>query len=190
MRTKRTFVLAATLLLTANVCTAAHIWEDAGGWWSDHFVMDRSNAPKFVANELSLDLFASFDAPERGIDELFDTDIRDGKWGGGVGLNYFFTREFGLGADINMADNGGNLVDIMQASLFLRLPIESIGLAPYVFGGGGRTTEPVWDWTGHAGLGAELRFNRTTGIFTDARYVWGDDTSDRLMLRAGLRLVF
>jgi hypothetical protein len=190
MRIKTAVAVTAALSLAANMATAAHVWEDAGGWWSDHFVMDRANTPKFTAHEVSLDVFGSFYAAERGIEDLFETNIEDGLWGGGVGLNYFLTREIGIGGDINMSDNGGNLVDIMQGSLIVRLPIESISLAPYIFGGGGRSTEPEWEWTYHGGVGTEFRFNPTTGIFADARYIWADETSDRLLIRAGFRLVF
>ncbi len=156
----------------------------------------------FKAQELSLDLFASYTAAQQGIDEIFNTNIEHGDWGGGVGLNYFFTRELGIAADINMPDNGGNLVDSASGSLVFRLPWEAAGLAPYVFGGGGRLTEPSWQWSLHAGLGLEWRFSQHIGIFADGRYVWADDAyddtyrhqskfdGDHLLLRSGLRLVF
>ncbi len=190
MKLRTTVTVTATLMLAANLAGAAHIWEDAGGWWSDHFVMDRNTTPKFTAHEFSVDFFGSFYAAERGIEDLFETNIRDGLWGGGVGLNYFLTQNIGIGGDVNMSENGGNFVDIINGSLIVRLPIESAGLAPYLFGGGGRSTEPVWEWTYHGGAGLEFRFNPTTGIFTDARYIWADETADRLLLRAGFRLVF
>jgi hypothetical protein len=64
------------------------------------------------------------------------------------------------------------------------------GLAPYVFGGGGRQTDPEWQWTGHAGVGLEYRFNPVTGVFADGRYTWADRTSDSILFRAGVRFVF
>jgi hypothetical protein len=116
--------------------------------------------------------------------------IRHGRWGGVVGLNYFFTREVGIGADINMADNGGHFVDPVAGSVIFRWPFERIGLAPYVFGGGCRGTDPVYEWLGHAGAGLEWRFSPTTGVFVDGRYVWADKPSDNSLIRAGLRFAF
>jgi hypothetical protein len=63
-------------------------------------------------------------------------------------------------------------------------------LAPYVFGGGGRQFDPAWEWTGHAGVGMEYRFNPVTGVFVDSRYTWVKHTSDEILFRAGVRFVF
>jgi hypothetical protein len=190
MKTK--IIALAALLLGAQMGTSqvVHVWEDPRGWWEGHWVYGPNAPDKFTMHELSLDLFGSYIAGQRSLGDIFDTSIRDGKWGGGVGLNYFLTREIGLGADINMSDNRGNLVDIVQASLIGRLPSETTGLAPYIFGGGGRGTDRVWEWTAHAGLGLEFRMNPLTGIFVDGRYIWADKTHDALLLRSGLRLVF
>ncbi len=189
MKIKHILTCSAVLALTAGAANAAHIWDDAGGWWSDHWVYQQT-MPKYTAHELSLDLFGSYTAGERNIEHLFETNIRHGDWGGGVGLNYFLTKNLGIGGDINMSDNGGNLVDSMGGNLIARLPIGDSGLSPYIFGGGGRSTDPIWEWFGQAGVGLEMRFNPTTGIFADARYMWMDVTQDRLLIRAGLRLVF
>lgn len=167
-----------------------HVWSDPQGWWHSHFTYDTATPHKFTANELSVDMFGSFFALQRGIDDLFETSIRNGTWGGGVGLNYFFTPYFGLSGDINIPDNDGKFVDWAQGSLVGRWPIEHVGLAPYIFGGGGRTTEPLWDWTRHVGVGLEWRMNPVTGLFTDARYAWADRLPDSLLIRAGIRLVF
>lgn len=180
---------AAALICGVNVGNAAHVWEDPNGWWSDHFIADQGNAPKFSAQELSLDLFGSYMAGQENIGDIFDTDIRrGGHWGGGVGLNYFLLREFGLGADINMSNNGGRLVDLVAGNAIVRLPIESLGLAPYVIGGGGRGIDPSWEWFAHAGIGLEARFTRTAGVFIDSRYIWAEKSNDKLQFRAGVRL--
>ena len=47
-----------------------------------------------------------------------------------------------------------------------------------------------YEWLADMGVGMEYRLNLATGIFTDGRYIWGDHTGDRLLLRAGLRIVF
>lgn len=187
----RLTITTALLAMAANFGYAAHMWEDPGAWWSDHFVSDARPTQKFSAQEVSLDMFGSYMTPERGIEHLFNTDIRSGgHWGGGVGLNYFLTRNLGLGADMNMSNNGGKLVDLVGGNAILRFPIEKAGLAPYIIGGGARGIDPSWQWVGHAGVGLELRWNPTTGIFIDGRYIWADKTSDALWLRAGLRVVF
>jgi hypothetical protein len=200
---KKLIVVTTALMLTAGMARAVHIWEDPGAWSSGVFVYNTPPDARFTANELSLDLSGSYIAPEaRGFTHVFDTDIRHrGKWGGNAGVNYFFLRQLGIGGNINMSDNGGNFVDQALGNLILRLPISPLGLAPYIFGGGGRGFDsfggvngfdPSWQWFADGGVGLEWRPNATTGIFTDATYMWHlkDGSFDRLLLRVGLRLVF
>src|SRR5215204_5445114 len=185
---KITTITAAVMLLT-GAAQGAHMWEDPGGWWGGHFAYDVS-APRYTGYELSFDAFGTYNAVEENLSDLFETNIRHGIWGGGIGLNYFFTRNIGIGADANATDNGGNFIDQVSGSLLLRLPLGASGWAPYVYGGGGRGTDPEWEWLGHLGVGMEYRWNPFTGIFVDGRYVWADKTFDRLVLRAGFRLIF
>ena len=135
---KKTNLIAfgTVFMISAGIARAAHVWEDPQVWWAGHFTYDTAAASKFTASELSMDAFGSFTAGERRFNKLFETNIRHGIWGGGVGLNYFFTREIGIGADINIPANGGNFVDQAVGSLIARWPFESTGLAPYIFGGG------------------------------------------------------
>lgn len=177
------------MALSAGALQAQHVWDDSSAWWNGHFVTE-TNAPKYTANELSLDLFGSYMNPERKFEDLFQTNIRKGRWGGGAGLNYFLLRYVGVGADVNLSDHPGRVVDQVLGNGILRLPIGETGLAPYVYGGGGRSFYPSWTWTYDAGAGLEFRFNRLVGIFSDASYIWPDHSSDRLRIRAGLRLVF
>ena len=187
-----TSVCAMTLGFTKLANAAVHVWEDPGAWSSGLFVYDTPKDARYTACEFSMDVFGSFVAPERGLDDLFETNIRHGKWGGGVGLNYFITRYIGISGDINIPDNGGNAVDTMMGAGTLRFPLGSSGLAPYLFGGGGRGTDPVWEWLGQAGVGLEYRMNPYMGLFSDARYIWHEKEGsfDRLLLRFGLRVVF
>jgi len=189
MKQSKLFITTAALMLMSGAAQAAHLYDDPHAWSTGLFVYTPAS-PKYTANEFSLDLFGSFIADEHRIEDIFKTNIRHGEWGGGVGINYFFTREIGIGGDINMSANGGKLIDQALGSLIIRWPFESCGLAPYIFGGGGRSFEPEWEWLGHAGVGLEWRLNPNLGIFTDGRYEWLDHTSDRLLLRAGLRIVF
>jgi hypothetical protein len=193
MKMTKIVTLAAAVIVTARVGMAqetVHVWSDPNQWWTEHWTTAPAATPKFTASELSLDAFGSFLAPERKFADIFDTDIRKGKWGGGLGVNYFFARAIGIGVDANVPDNGGNFIDSVSGSLIARLPWEGPGLAPYIFGGGGRRTDPVWEWTGHAGLGLEWRMNPVTGIFFDTRYIWADKTTDQILFRGGLRFVF
>lgn len=192
MKLSKIITITASFVLTSTMANAAHVWEDPGSWAGNTFTYDHKNGPLFSANELSLDLGASYTAGERGIEHLFKTSIKapQGTWGGDVGLNYFITSVIGLGADINMPDNGGNLVDGVLGNLIVRLPLGESGFAPYLFGGGGRTTDRAWEWVGQAGLGLEFRLSHTLGLFADGRYIWPQHSSDALLLRTGIRIVF
>lgn len=185
-----TLTAAVTAMAPLAMAQAGHMWDDPRGWWGNHFVYGPSQPNKFTANEFSIDAFGSYWSGEQRVEDVFDTNIRHGTWGGGVGLNYFITREIGLGGDINIPDNDGNFIDSASGSLILRLPFETTGLAPYIFGGGGRLTDRTWEWAGHAGVGLEFRVNPITGFFADARYIWPDKSGDSLLLRTGLRFIF
>ncbi len=182
---------AATIAMAAASLQAA---QDSSDWLNERMTL-KSSGPRFAKQELSLDLFGSFNGGERGIENLFDTNLRhNGYWGGGAGLNYFFTRYLGASVDFNMSSKPSslNLVDDVAGHLVLRAPIDSLSLAPYIFGGGGRGMSPVWQWMYDAGVGVDLRLNPKLGLFSDARYMWSDDSRDldRLLIRAGLRIVF
>ncbi|HVV00670.1 MAG TPA: hypothetical protein VHH88_04865 [Verrucomicrobiae bacterium] len=177
---------------------AVHVWEDPGGWSSGIFSYQAGTTSKYTANEMTLDLSASYLAGEHHLSGLPNRSIRHGLWGGDVGLNYFITRYIGIGGDVLMDDNGGAFADQALGNLILRWPIDPSGFAPYVFGGGGRGFEnpfPTsagnnWEWLADVGVGLEFRMNSVTGLFVDGRYVWGDQTGDRVLLRTGLRLAF
>ncbi|HTL59733.1 MAG TPA: hypothetical protein VL361_28945 [Candidatus Limnocylindrales bacterium] len=185
--------IVAALFVGIGVTQAAHVWEDSGTWWDSHFTSD-PNAPRYTAQEVSLDLFGSYINPEGNFNDLFETDIHHGFWGGGAGLNYFFTRELGIGTDFNISSKPDdiNLVDYWVGNIYARLPLGNSGLAPYIYGGGGRAISPIWQWTYGGGVGLEYRFNPATGIFSDARFLWGDKGTvyNNLVIRVGLRLTF
>jgi hypothetical protein len=190
MRIKSLGTAVAIILATSGVARAAHVWDDTGEWWSSHWVY--VSTEKYTGQELSLDLFGSYNNPEGHLNDLFNTSIRHGSWGGGAGVNYFIIREVGVGANFNMSDKPSGVWDDVVGNLIVRLPIGNTGLAPYFIGSGGRTIDPFWQWTYGGGVGLEFRFNTTTGIFGDARFMWAEkgDAFDRLLIRVGLRLVF
>jgi len=209
---KLTKIITVTVagVLVATTARAVHVWEDPAGWSTTTFSYN-ATAPKYTGNELSLDMFGSYWALERGLGHLFETDIRGdrGRWGGGVGLNYFFTPYLGIGGDVNWSDHrgfGGPSTDWAMGNLILRLPIGNTGIAPYVFGGGGRQFNGLfrdpetgdlfagkrYEWVADAGVGVEVRITPGLGVFTDGRYIWHtkDNGVDRLALRAGVRIAF
>ncbi len=191
MKSKFCLAVVAALLMVPGVGRAAHLWENPELWWNNLWLYERDEEPKFAANQISLELFGSYRVDQPGgFDDLFQTDLDNGLWGGGAGLNYFVTRHIGIGGDVTMSEGGGAFVDYALGSLYLRLPWETQGLSPYVYGGGGRGIDPTWEWLVHAGVGVEFRVNPFLGIFFDTRYIWADTTTDRLQFRAGLRVQF
>ena len=149
------------------------------------------SGPLYASQEASFDLFGSYLAQEHGIKNLFKTDIHGGAWGGGIGLNYFASANIGFGTDINIPDNGGQFIDSYTVNLIWRYPIESIGIAPYIIGGGGRIYDPSRQWMGQVGAGLEYRSSHKMGLFVDGRYEFAEHSGDdKLELRAGLRFVF
>ncbi len=185
--------VCVSLFLGTAAAQAQHAWDDPSGWWTGHFSYDNP-APKYSSQEVSLDLFASYINPEGRLGDLFETNIRRGFWGGGAGVNYYFTEMVGVGADFNISSKPDdlNLVDQTTGNLMFRWPIGNTGFAPYIIGSGGRAMSPRWDWVYGGGIGLELRMNPTTGIFSDARFLWANRSTadDRLLIRAGVRLTF
>jgi len=190
MKTKTILTCAAALALGAGITDAADIWTDPSAWSQGLFAANQNDAPKYNAQELSLDLSGSYINPEHRLPDLFNTNIRHGMWGGGVGLNYFFLREVGIGGDVNFSDHGDGITDQATGNVILRLPVGNTGFAPYAIGSGGRGMYPVWQWVYGGGVGLEYRFNPELGLFSDARYFWADRGFDRLFLRVGFRIAF
>ena len=110
--------------------------------------------------------------------------------GGGFGVNFFFLRYFGIGYEAQWYDNHGTVEHLpIGGNFFVRYPICSLNLAPYVLVGGGG----AWDHTGigygNVGLGLEYRFTDHIGAFVDGRYFYGG-TGNVGNLRAGMRFAF
>ena len=189
MTLKNIIAFTTSLMPPAMLPLTTAAWGTGSG---DNENTDDHDRPLFSANELSLDLSGSYIAQERGIEHLFETSIKHnrGTWGGNVGVNYFITQNIGVGADANMSANGGNFVGGVLGDLILRLPLGNSGFAPYVLGGGGRTTDGSWQWVGQGGVGLEYRFTHMIGLFADGRYIWPQHTSDALLLRVGVRIAF
>lgn len=127
----------------------------------------------FADMELQLDIFGSYTWLEE------EGEHEDGA-GGGVGVNYFFLRYIGIGADVNLYDGGVHGLWNTTGSLILRFPIEAgtFCIAPYLFGGGGAQFNSETVGTAHAGIGLEYRISPNIGIYTEGRYTWTENNDN------------
>lgn len=145
----------------------------------------------YRANEFNLDLFGTGTVGKQTLEHASVHRVeRDGRLGAGVGLSYFLSRYIGVEAEAYSESTAHNFIDNVGGNLVGRLPIGNIGLAPYIFGGGGRQCDPLYQWTLDAGAGLEWRVASRVGIFVDARYVWADKTRDYGLGRLGLKFGF
>lgn len=156
--------------------------------FAERFSYDADSEDRYRANEFSVDAYGTYQRPFDEANDFFD-EPEGGDWGAGLGVNYFFTRNFGVGADATWFDNRGAFVDHANLSAIGRFPLGDSGVAPYIFGGGGRLFEDE-AWTFHGGLGFEFRINQHTGIFIDGRLAWGEQGNDYSLIRSGLRFAF
>jgi len=147
--------------------------------------------PIYQSHELSLDGFATGSEGSYTIDHISNSRVRHNTQGGaGVGVNYFFTRYVGIGADAYSENTTGTFIDNASGNLIVRLPLGESGFAPYAFGGGGHQFDAAKLSFGQAGAGMEYRFCHNIGVFIDARCVWPNETKYYGVGRAGLRFAF
>ena len=145
----------------------------------------------YRAHELSLDGFGTGSLGKYTIDHLSGARIRENSdFGAGLGVNYFFTRNLGLGVEAYSENTTREFIDSASANLTLRLPLGQSGFAPYIFGGGGHQFDMLQAWFGQAGGGVEYRFTPNVGLFTDARMVLPDKASYYGVARLGVRFAF
>lgn len=158
----------------------------------------------FSDTEWQADVFGAYQV---GHGDTHAGPIKEHAWGGGVAVNYFFMRYFGLSAEgtwLEGHDNraasqiGDHATQFQSASgqAIFRYPIDKWCLAPYVFTGGGATMDgsawAVYD----IGIGLEYRIvPNKVGIFADGRWNYygdryGHDVQNNFLFRAGARLVF
>jgi hypothetical protein len=110
--------------------------------------------------------------------------------GGGFGLNFFFAKYFGIGYEAQWYSNAGTAEHLpVGGNFFLRYPICSLNLAPYVLVGGGAAWNGDCVGYGNVGIGLEYRFTSHIGVFTDGRYVYGGP-GNVANIRAGMRFAF
>ena len=145
--------------------------------WNQRFAWENSES-KFAAPETTMDLFGSLRVPE-------NKDIFGGQPGIGIGVNHFFTRYLGAGADTGV--DKFDWPNHINASLIGRYPINQWSLAPYVFAGFGRQFHDVAQWTYHFGGGVDYRLNRKMGLFLDVCATAPDVTKNFVLWRVGIR---
>jgi len=154
-------------------------------------VVSNYTEPFYRDHEFSVDGFGTLSLGEQFINNISATKVRrNGRLGAGAGVNLFFAKNVGIGADAWSEDTRGKFVDNVSGNLIVRFPIGTSALAPYVFGGGGYQFEPVSQAFGQFGAGFEVRFSPNVGIFVDARYLVTRRTDDFGLGRAGLRFSF
>ncbi len=141
-------------------------------------------------NELSVDGFGLAAYGESTVDQSGSRIRHHTLLGAGAGVNYFFTRNIGVGADMGSENTTGPFIDNAAANLIWRLPLGRKGLAPYIFGGAGRHFGPIRTWFGLAGAGMEYRYNPHLGVFLDVRGVLPDKTKNSGIARLGMRFDF
>jgi hypothetical protein len=188
------------LLMTGMVCTFATALAFAADTTVRYdtdtdrtLVVDRTerNWCGYNANEVLFDVFGTGTVGEKTLRSPSVNRIeRNGRLGMGAGVSYFFHRNIGISGYAYSESTHNHFVDNVGGDLIGRFPIGNSGVAPYIFGGGGRQFDPVIQWTWDAGGGIEWRFAPHVGVFVDARYVWADDTKDYGLGRLGLRFGF
>ena len=175
MKPNNHLLIAAAGILTLTTC-ATHADSPA----NDRLAITPGTA-LFSPNELSLDVFGYHASRNK---DGADTDA----WGPGIGINYYFTENFGFGAD-TYAD-AFEVPYLLNGSFLVRYPLWDTGLAPYGYAGFGWQWQHAAQWTGHIGAGLEYRFNPKTGVFVDVREVFAAETADYFMVRFGVRIAF
>lgn len=140
--------------------------------------------PCFAAQELQLDVFASFNAAHDG------SDYDDG-FGGGIALNYFCSQYIGFGVEGNVYDGDRAGVWTTTARIIARYPFEgSLCWAPYIFAGGGVRMDGTTVGVVDVGGGVEFRLTHKLGLFGEGRYSFGAAGEDQSQARLGVRFVF
>ena len=170
-----TIVLAVAVLGSAFAGTSAKTFKDK-------VVVEPTCV--FRANELQVDAFAA---------GYFHNSSRSA-WGGGLGVNYFFTNFIGIGVEQDVLARRGETTEWVTAgNLLLRYPICAINLAPYALVGGGASygCKRQGHGFGDVGAGLEYRFTNNVGLFTDARWIYSyEDPKSSVLGRAGVRFAF
>jgi hypothetical protein len=146
-----------------------------------------ANAQCFYAGETSFDLISLYVNPTGSTDN-YDVNLESGA-GAGIGLTHFITDSFGLSGRAYWWDTE-SIVNSVTASAILRKPIESLCLAPFVYGGVGGHFDSVNQFSTHLGAGVEYRLTDRIGVIGDFSRTFTEETQDWDMYTLGLRIKF
>jgi hypothetical protein len=175
------FALLGVLSMTAASFTPVQAGTDSKTF--KEMVVIESVDCRFRDTEWQLDTFYSGFFGSRG--SRFQTGS-----GGGFGINFFFARYFGIGYEASWYGNNGTAEHMpVNGNVFLRYPICSLNLAPYIMAGGGAGWDGNVVGFGNVGAGLEYRFTNNIGLFVDSRYFYGG-SGNVANLRSGLRFAF
>ena len=169
-----------------------------------HIAIDKGYTPPqpelcFAEGEFQLDLFGQY---TDGNGPNHAGPIREHAWGGGIGLNYFFTQNLGVGVDAawlfgdewGSGDGDETTIHNFSASLIARFPMDCV--APYVYVGGGAAVDGLQWASAHGGVGVEWRLQpQKMGVFVDGRWTYygdrhGNGDLNNFSGRVGLRFIF
>lgn len=141
--------------------------------------------------EFFVDVYGSY-LKQYGYDVCGCDDKKRDGWGGGISVGEYFIPHVGLRADANFSSVDEARTQVC-ADLLLRYVIPGTGFAPYaLIGGGIENKSGSTDALFRAGGGLEYRLNSKFGLFTEASYAWifNDDNTEDLTVKAGMRFVF
>jgi hypothetical protein len=140
--------------------------------------------PCFGETELQLDVYGAYAG-------TYGDKHADG-WGGGIGINYYFSRYIGLGVDGTVTDGEGSELWHIHGHVLARWPIDtgSICLAPYIKAGGGYQVNGSGDWSYGVGGGIEVRVTPRWGVFGEGGYYWAESDENYAQAKAGVRFIF
>lgn len=162
-----TFLIAAVSL----GCYAAEPAATNSNWLKAAFAEDKKQ--NFNSGEFNIDAFGVLSRP----------DLTGApRWGAGLGVNYFFTRGFGVGARGTSYNVVESFVDEVDARIILRVPLLWDQVAPYGFVSGIYSFEGDCAGAG-AGGGIEFRFTKRLAAFAETGIrVWAncDDSVSRV----------
>lgn len=114
----------------------------------------------------------------------------DEEFGGGVSLDYFFTRFVGVSGFAQWVATD-SVTHNYGADLVLRYPIDSLCVAPYVLGGVGVHTNSETEFIGRLGAGIDWRIKDCIGVFADWTYTLpGGELEDYQIIRLGMKFPF
>lgn len=139
--------------------------------------------------ETSFDVFASYlKSDQEGVSK---------EWGGGLGISHYFSKHFGIaGSAMWVEPDNSDVWHNYIADGVLRVPIESLRMAPYVLAGvGGIYGDSDLTFVGRAGAGIDFRISQGFGVFGDWIYHFPEGNTgiageNYATTRIGLKIVF